>query len=304
MQQILIKLYEGEDLTVAVDGVIYVPVLDARTLTGVKVKTDENVTGVDAVFRLRLNGVEVSGADAITIDTGQKIGSVSGLSEPLVEGDELLLDLLSGSVSAPLTLYLSTAKTVNSDEITEVADKKFVTDAEKTKLANLSGTNSGNETAATVGALVSGAGAATPNDTDTVATAESSVLKKITWTNVKAFLKTYFDTLYGAKEILQNSQSAAYTAALSDSGKQILHPAADNNARTFTLPANSSVNFPVGTAITFVNEINTVTIAINTDTLQLAGSSSTGSRTLAANGIATAVKIASTKWLISGVGLS
>lgn len=101
-----------------------------------------------------------------------------------------------------------------------------------------------------------------------------------------------------------NSQSAAYTLVLTDAGKTILHPIADNNARTFTIPANSSVAYPVGTVITFVNLINTVTIAITSDTMYLAGLGTTGSRTLAAYGVATAVKLTSTSWLISGNGLS
>lgn len=104
--------------------------------------------------------------------------------------------------------------------------------------------------------------------------------------------------------IPQNSKSAAYTLVLSDAQKHILHPTADNNARTFTIPANSSVAYPIGTAVTFVNQINTVTISITTDTLVLAGTGGTGSRTLAANGIATALKIASTTWIISGTGLT
>ena len=110
----------------------------------------------------------------------------------------------------------------------------------------------------------------------------------------------------GFKTLPQKSQSAAYTTVLSDSGKHILHPSADTTARTFTLPANASVGYPVGTAITFVNQnaAGVVTIAITTDTMRLAGAGTTGSRTLAANGIATAIKITSTEWIISGVGLT
>lgn len=52
------------------------------------------------------------------------------------------------------------------------------------------------ETVNTIGTLINGSTAAVPNDTDLVATADTSVLKKITWSNVKAFLKTYFDTIY------------------------------------------------------------------------------------------------------------
>lgn len=111
-------------------------------------------------------------------------------------------------------------------------------------------------------------------------------------------------TEVGYLNIPQNSQSANYTAVLADRGWHLLHPASDNNPRTFTIPANASVAFPVGTAITFVNKINTLTIAITTDTLTWSEDGSTGSRTLAANGMVTALKIASTEWLISGTGLS
>lgn len=108
----------------------------------------------------------------------------------------------------------------------------------------------------------------------------------------------------GYKGTPVNSQSAAYTLVIADQGKTILHPASDNNARTFTIPANGTVAFPVGTTITFINMINTVTIAITTDTLYLAGAGTTGSRTLAAYGMATAVKVTSTSWIISGNGLT
>lgn len=106
--------------------------------------------------------------------------------------------------------------------------------------------------------------------------------------------------------IPQNSQSAAYTLVLSDSGKHIYHPSSDTTARTWTIPANSSVAYPIGTAITFVNDTSggTITIAITSDTLVLAGAGTTGSRTLAANGVATAIKVTSTRWIISGTGLT
>lgn len=133
------------------------------------------------------------------------------------------------------------------------------------------------------------------------------------WTllsSVKDLFKTSYDSLYQAIDpqlsslIRQNSKSAAYTTVLTDGGKHILHPTADNNARTFTIDSNANVAYPIGTAITFVNQINTVTIAITSDTMTLASAGTTGSRTLAANGIATALKISTTGWIISGTGLT
>lgn len=109
-----------------------------------------------------------------------------------------------------------------------------------------------------------------------------------------------------AQEIIQVSKSADYTCLMSDAGKHIFHPSADTTPRTFTIPANSSVPYPTGTVLTFINQnsAGAITIAITTDTMRLVGSGSTGSRTLQANGIATAIKVTSTEWLISGVGLT
>jgi hypothetical protein len=102
-----------------------------------------------------------------------------------------------------------------------------------------------------------------------------------------------------------NSQSTAYTLVDTDSGKAILHPSTDANARTFTIPANSSVAYDVGTVLTFINMTSqVVTIAITTDTMYLAGTGTTGSRSLAQYGMATAIKLTSTTWLISGTGLT
>ena len=115
--------------------------------------------------------------------------------------------------------------------------------------------------------------------------------------------QTYVDSP-GYIGLPQNAKSAAYTLVFSDAGKSIVHPITDNNARTFTIPANSAVPFPVGTEIVFVNMINTVTIAITTDTMYLSPGGTTGSRTLAAFGRASAIKVTSTSWVISGSGLT
>lgn len=109
----------------------------------------------------------------------------------------------------------------------------------------------------------------------------------------------------GFRNIPQNSQSAAYTLVLADAGKHIFHPSGDANARTYTIPDNGSVAYPIGTAITFVNMTSqVVTIAITTDTMYLSSAGTTGSRSLAIYGSATAIKMTSTTWLISGSGLT
>jgi hypothetical protein len=65
------------------------------------------------------------------------------------------------------------------------------------------------------------------------------------------------------------------------------------------------VAFPIGTTVVFYNDSGTSqTIAIDTDVMRLAGTALSGTRTLAGYGIATAIKVFATGWVISGAGLS
>ena len=112
----------------------------------------------------------------------------------------------------------------------------------------------------------------------------------------------------GFRVIPQNAQSGSYTLVLADSGKHIYHASGDG-AATYTIPAASSVAFPLGTAITFINlSATSVSIAITTDTMYLSSAGTTGTRTLAQYGSATAVKVSGVSssgiWVISGSGLT
>lgn len=94
-------------------------------------------------------------------------------------------------------------------------------------------------------------GKTTPVDADEVGlidSAASNVLKKLTWVNLKATLKTYFDTLYSGITRTVNAQTGTtYTFVLADAGAVVT--ASNASAQTYTIPPNSSVAFPVNTQI-------------------------------------------------------
>jgi len=110
----------------------------------------------------------------------------------------------------------------------------------------------------------------------------------------------------GYRNIPVNSQIVAYSLVLGDAGDMIFHPSTDANNRTYTIPSSTTVAFPLGTVLTFSNlaTANPVTVAIITDTLYLAGTGATGSRTIGAYGIAQATKVALGIWLLTGTGVS
>jgi hypothetical protein len=112
----------------------------------------------------------------------------------------------------------------------------------------------------------------------------------------------------GFRNIPQNAQTGSYTMVLADSGKHIYH-ASGAGAATYTIPAASSVAYPIGTAITFLNlSATAISIAITTDTMYLSSAGTTGTRTLAQYGSATAIKVSGVSssgiWVISGSGLT
>jgi hypothetical protein len=94
------------------------------------------------------------------------------------------------------------------------------------------------------------------------------------------------------------SSGATYTVLSSDCGKAI----ACNSGTTVTLP--SGATFPNGAVVTFFNMNAGAATITSTVTLTQAGTGSTGSRTLAQFGLATAICTDGINWVINGVGLT
>lgn len=86
--------------------------------------------------------------------------------------------------------------------ITDSSNKRFITDAQQTVLGNTSGTNTGDETGSRIATLLhASTNKSALVDADEVNGTDSAngfSLIRTTWTQVKAFLKTYFDTLYAS----------------------------------------------------------------------------------------------------------
>jgi hypothetical protein len=101
----------------------------------------------------------------------------------------------------------------------------------------------------------------------------------------------------------QSAPVCPYTLALTDAGSEVYF---SSGICTVTIPANGTVAFAVGTKIEGVNDCSagTMTLAITTDTLEWFPTGGTGTRTIAACSIWQLTKIATTKWVLTGVGIT
>ena len=140
----------------------------------------------------------------------------------------------------------------------------------------------------------------TADRTITLPNATGTVM--LTYTLVTAGTTTTSKDGIGYMGIPQNATTTgSATVAAADGGKHIYASA----TRTLTIDSNANLALPVGFTFSILAGSGaTVTIAITTDTMYLAGPGTTGSRTLAPFGMATAVKYDTTKWMISGNGLT
>jgi hypothetical protein len=98
---------------------------------------------------------------------------------------------------------------------------------------------------------------------------------------------------------MPQSTTSSGNIRLNDSGKHLYLTG------SVTVANNSTVPFDVGTVLTIISNSSSVTITQGTGvTIRLANTSSTGSRTISSNGVATLVKVDTDLWYINGTGVT
>jgi hypothetical protein len=208
--------------------------------------------------------VSVGGTvDSVTFNAGDRIISILDNASTTVFAsnwfkadytDQVLS--VNGQTGA---VVLTTANVADS------TDKRYVTDAQQTVLGNTSGTNSGNETAQSVGNIINGAGAkTTPVNADMFALMDSAagnIVKKFSWANIvtaiTSALASVYATISGATltsatvngVVLDATGSASLV--LSKAGTYVavptpnLSPQLNLQATDYTLADNYAITVPM-----------------------------------------------------------
>ena len=108
------------------------------------------------------------------------------------------------------------------------------------------------------------------------------------------------DSIGSVRSLPQNGKSTNYTLQSTDNGQMI-----NVTSGNITVPANVFVS-PFGQIVSIFNNQNAANAIVQGSgvTMRLAGTASTGSRTLARYGVATVICVAANTFVISGAGLT
>ena len=174
----------------------------------------------------------------------------------------------------------------------------------KVAASSLSGLTVGANPTASVGLAAVNGSAATFMRSDAAPPLSQAITP--TWTALHNFTggiqRSGLDI--GYLDVPQNKQNTNYQFALTDRGKHVYHD--DGNPYNYTVPANATTPFSIGTAITVINNgVGVITVvAAGGVTLRQAGAGGSGNRAMAQYGEATLVKVDTNVWFINGVGLT
>lgn len=156
--------------------------------------------------------------------------------------------VISVAMSVPTGFSVANSPVTTSGTlaVTYAAGYQGYTTTEANKLANVA---TGADVTNT--AINAAATKATPVDADTVVitdSAASNALKRVTWANIKATLKTYFDSLYvlavaSASDVLTGTDTSKYM--VSKNTYDALAPVGLTDGGTISINMNDGVNFTV-----------------------------------------------------------
>ena len=245
---------------------------------------------------------ELNSLDGITVNASQ-LNLVGGITATAAE-----INKLDGATLTTAELNILDGVTANASEINKL-DGVTATTAE---LNILSGCTATTELLNSLTGLTASISEVNILDGVTATASELNVLDGITATTaelnyvdgVTSAVQTQLDAKLGDEyqEMPQNAKNSNYTLALSDSGKHLYH--SNTTAYTWTIPANSSAAFPLGTVITFVNDgSGDITIA-RASGVALIVFGTDQNATLSQYGLATAIKVGTDRWYITGTGVA
>ncbi len=258
----------GGDLTgsVSIDGSTNVT-LTATVVDDSHAHIIDNVDGLQTALNGKVDDGQVLTdvpTNAIFTDT---VTTINGKTGAIAKSDIVAL-----GIPAQDTVY-SHPSTHSADMIVDGTNNKAYTAAEKTKLGNISGSNTGDETATTIGTLINGAGEKeTPIDADMVGLMDSeasNVIKKLSWSNIKATLKTYFDTLYALtshSHAIDDIEELSSTLEGFMAGSKFTITIGDNVHSVYTINHNLATEDVLVSVIKLETKENTLTAFTIVDT--------------------------------------